>query len=50
MGLERLVAVMQDKISNYDTDLFTHLLDAIQKVLKRSFWFRFNGTAVFVDL
>lgn len=32
MGLERLVAVIQGTISNYDTDLFTHLLSAIQKV------------------
>lgn len=32
MGLERLVAVIQGTISNYDTDLFTHLIDAVQKV------------------
>ena len=29
MGLERIVAVMQGKLSNYDTDLFTPLLSAI---------------------
>ena len=29
MGLERIVAVLQDKLSNYDTDLFTPLLAAI---------------------
>ena len=29
MGLERIVAVLQDKVSNYDTDLFTPLLRAI---------------------
>ncbi len=29
MGLERITAVIQDKFSNYDTDLFTPLLDAI---------------------
>ena len=29
MGFERIVAVMQGKKSNYDTDLFTPLLDAI---------------------
>ena len=28
MGLERIAAVMQGKLSNYDTDLFTPLLDA----------------------
>jgi alanyl-tRNA synthetase len=29
MGLERITAVIQGKISNYDTDLFTPILDAI---------------------
>ncbi|MEM1184998.1 MAG: alanine--tRNA ligase [Planctomycetota bacterium] len=32
MGLERLVSVLQDKRSNYDTDLFTPYFDAIQKL------------------
>lgn len=32
MGFERLVAVMQGKSSNYDTDLFTPIFDAISKV------------------
>ena len=31
MGLERIVAVLQGKLSNYDTDLFTPLLAAIGK-------------------
>ena len=31
MGFERIVAVMQGKKSNYDTDVFTPLLDAISK-------------------
>ncbi|XP_043543313.1 alanine--tRNA ligase, mitochondrial isoform X4 [Chiloscyllium plagiosum] len=31
MGLERLVAVLQGKESNYDTDLFTPILDAIHR-------------------
>ena len=32
MGLERLVSVLQDKRSNYDTDLFTPYFDAIRKL------------------
>lgn len=31
LGLERLVAVVQQKVSNYDTDLFTPIFEAIQK-------------------
>lgn len=31
LGLERLVAVIQGKTSNYDTDLFTPIFDAIQE-------------------
>uniref|UniRef100_A0A8C5TZ98 Alanine--tRNA ligase n=1 Tax=Malurus cyaneus samueli TaxID=2593467 RepID=A0A8C5TZ98_9PASS len=31
MGLERLVTILQNKRSNYDTDLFTPILDAIHK-------------------
>ncbi|KAJ2878751.1 Alanine--tRNA ligase [Coemansia aciculifera] len=32
MGLERLVSVLQDKRSNYDTDVFMPLFDAIQQL------------------
>lgn len=32
MGLERIVSVVQGKDSNYDTDLFTPLFDAVHKV------------------
>ncbi|XP_076061045.1 alanine--tRNA ligase, cytoplasmic [Oratosquilla oratoria] len=32
MGLERVVSIMQNKRSNYDTDLFTPIFSAIQKL------------------
>ena len=32
MGLDRLVSVLQNKRSNYDTDLFSSLLKTISKV------------------
>lgn len=33
MGLERLVSVLQDKRSNYDTDVFTPLFKAIEELI-----------------
>ena len=32
MGLERLVSVLQNKMSNYDTDIFTPLFDTIKQI------------------
>ena len=32
MGFERLVAILQDKNSNYDTDVFTPIFDKIQEL------------------
>jgi alanyl-tRNA synthetase len=39
MGLERLVAVLQGKQSNYDTDLFQPLFKAICKVRSACYYF-----------
>ena len=38
MGLERLVSVLQNKMSNYDTDLFVPYFQAIQKVSNTAVW------------
>jgi alanyl-tRNA synthetase len=35
MGLERVTSVLQKKLSNYDTDLFTPLLDEIGRLIGR---------------
>ena len=37
MGLERVAAVAQGKLSNYDSDLFTPLLDAVGQLAGRSY-------------
>jgi alanyl-tRNA synthetase len=37
MGLERITAVIQGKLSNYDTDLFTPILDAIGERAGRTY-------------
>ena len=36
MGLERVVSVIQGKMSNYDTDLFAPLFVSVQKVYNSS--------------
>ncbi len=37
MGLERVAAIAQQKLSNYDSDLFTPLLNAVAKRASRSY-------------
>jgi alanyl-tRNA synthetase len=37
MGLERVSAILQDRLSNYDTDLFRPLLDAISSLSGRAY-------------
>jgi alanyl-tRNA synthetase len=37
MGLERVTAVIQGKLSNYDTDLFTPILTAIESLTGREY-------------
>ena len=36
LGLERLVSVIQEKRSNYDTDIFMPLFAAIEKVVEKT--------------
>lgn len=37
MGLERLVRVLQQKSSNYDTDLFTGTIATVEKIVKKKY-------------
>src|SRR5438046_1320544 len=37
MGFERVTSVIQGKASNYDTDVFTPIMDAIRKLTKRHY-------------
>src|SRR5687767_10527719 len=43
MGLERVTAVIQNKLSNYDTDLFTPILDAIAARAGRKYTASFDA-------
>jgi alanyl-tRNA synthetase len=37
MGLERLTMVLQDKKSNYDTDVFTPLIEKVESISKKKY-------------
>jgi len=37
MGLERLVRVLQNKTSNYDTDIFTGIIEATEKITAKKY-------------
>ncbi|XP_019642269.1 PREDICTED: alanine--tRNA ligase, mitochondrial-like [Branchiostoma belcheri] len=51
MGLERLVAVLQGKLSNYDTDVFSPILHAIHKVGEAEVgWFLHNSLGLPTDM
>jgi len=39
MGLERLVRVLQNKVSNYDTDIFTGTIAGIEKITGKKYHF-----------
>lgn len=42
MGLERVVSVIQGKRSNYDTDLFMPIFDAIREVCSVQIWYKYS--------
>jgi alanyl-tRNA synthetase len=46
MGLERLVRVVQNKTSNYDTDVFTETIEAIEKITKKKYDYSDSKEAV----
>ncbi|MEX2117677.1 MAG: alanine--tRNA ligase [Bacteroidota bacterium] len=44
MGFERICAVLQDKMSNYDTDVFTPLISEVSQVSGRTYDGRMDGS------
>lgn len=50
MGFERLVALLQDVETNYDTDLFVPIFQTIEKVRKKNkiYYLNYNLIQVFI--
>lgn len=46
MGFERLVRVLQDKQSNYDTDVFTHTIAETEKIVGKKYDFSDSKQAI----
>ncbi|MGC8595382.1 MAG: alanine--tRNA ligase [Candidatus Kryptoniota bacterium] len=46
MGFERVVAVLQGKLSNYDTDIFTPLISEIQRITGKRYEGNINQVAM----
>jgi alanyl-tRNA synthetase len=46
MGFERLVRVIQNKKSNYDTDVFTHTIDEVSKITNKQYDFSDSKQAI----
>ncbi len=46
MGLERIAAVCQGKLNNFDTDIFAGIIDLLQKISGRSYHEAHGQTAV----
>ena len=46
LGLERLASVVQNKSSNYDTEIFSAIFDAIHKVSAPSLYYKLKSCQI----